>query len=321
MRPDWAIQRPERERNRGLRLIPRWVRWSVLALLSWGVWAIMAKLIGEALSGTHSQALSTLGILPVMLALGVAKKPSTTDNRGPGIPYALLGGALACAGNVIYYGVLSSGGKAAMIVPLTALYPLVTILLAMLLLRERLNLIQAGGLLLSLIAIYLFNVQREAGFLSKSLVYALAPIVLWGMAGFLQKVSTNHISGELSTLWFLAAFIPVAVVILAREPLAAPVSPTVWLLVIAQGFFLALGNFAVLAAFANQGKASIIAPLTALYPLVSVPVAIFFLGESVSAREGSGIFLALVSVAALCCETQPQDQAQTSPAAKTDAIA
>src|SRR2546426_305536 len=29
----------------------RWLRWSVLALVSWGVWAIMAKLIGDALSG------------------------------------------------------------------------------------------------------------------------------------------------------------------------------------------------------------------------------------------------------------------------------
>ena len=298
--------------------MPRWLRWTVFALISWGVWAIMAKLIGEALSGAHNQALSTLGILPIMLALGISKKFSGPGNRHRGILYALASGAVSCLGNVVYYHILSRGGKAAMIVPLTALYPLVTILLAMLLLKERLNRIQTAGLLLSLIAIYLFNVQREEGFLSKSLVYALAPIVLWGMAGFLQKVSTNHISGELSTLWFLAAFIPVAVVILAREPLPAQIIPSVWLLVIAQGFFLALGNYAVLAAFANQGKASIITPLTALYPLVSVPVAIFFLGEKIGAREGSGIILALVSVAALCCETQPRDQSQISPLAKTD---
>src|SRR5438876_10942296 len=184
--------------------MPRWLRWSLLALLCWGVWAIMAKLIGEALSGTHNQALSTLGILPVVLALGVAKKSSTRDNRRRGIPCALVGGVLACVGNVVYYGVLSRGGEAAMVVPLTALYPLVTILLAMLLLKERLNRIQTAGLLLSLVAIYLFNVQREEGFLSQWLACALAPILLWGAAGFLQKLSTNHISGEFSTLCFLA---------------------------------------------------------------------------------------------------------------------
>src|SRR5262245_4963880 len=127
----------------------RWLRWSVVALLSWGVWAIMAKLIGEALSGAHNQALSTLGILPVMLALGISKKFSTTGSRRRGILYALASGAVSCIGNVVYYGILSSGGKAAMIVPLTALYPLVTILLAMLLLKERLNRIQLGGVLFS----------------------------------------------------------------------------------------------------------------------------------------------------------------------------
>src|SRR6266516_4625949 len=62
-------------------LMPRWLRWSVLALLSWGVWAIMAKLIGDALSGAHNQALSTLGILPVMLAFVISKKSSTPGSQ------------------------------------------------------------------------------------------------------------------------------------------------------------------------------------------------------------------------------------------------
>lgn len=292
--------------------MPRWLRWSVLALLSWGVWAIMAKLIGEALSGMQNQILSTLGILPVVFAMGFLKKSPKTDLQRRGISYALVGGVFSCLGNVFYYDVLSRGGKAAMIVPLTALYPLVTILLAMLLLKERLNRIQLGGVLLSLLAIYLFNVQREEGFLSRSLLYALAPIALWGAAGFLQKLSTNHISGELSTLWFLGAFIPAAVVMLMREPLPSPIATKTWLLVIGQGFFLALGNFAILIAFASQGKASIITPLTALYPVVSVPIAIFFLGENVGLREAIGIFLALASVAALSRETQPSQQPQAT---------
>jgi drug/metabolite transporter (DMT)-like permease len=224
-------------------------------------------------------------------------------------------------GNVFYYDVLGRGGKAALIVPLTALYPLVTILLAMLLLKERLNRIQLGGVLLSLIAIYLFNVQREEGFLSKSLVYALAPIALWGTAGFLQKLSTNHISGEESAMWFLGIFIPAAVIMLLRESWPAHVTPQTWLLVTGQGFFLALGNFAILVAFASQGKASIITPLTALYPVVSVPIAILFLGEKTGARETIGIFVALASVAALSCETRPPASAQSASSPKTETIA
>jgi transporter family protein len=291
--------------------MPRWLRWSLLALLAWGVWAVIAKLIGDALSGAHNQALSTLGILPVMLAFVLSRKSPKEGDRRRGIFYALAGGAVSCAGNVFYYDILSRGAKAATIVPLTALYPLATILLAMLLLREKLNRIQMGGVLVSLLAIYLFNVQREEGFLSRWVLYALAPIILWGAAGFLQKLSTNHISGELSTLWFLGAFIPFGVFFLFQEPLPAHIAARTWLLVIAQGFFLALGNFAILVAFASQGRASIIAPLAALYPMVSVPIAIFFLGEKTGVREGFGILLALASVVALSCETRPPDKTQT----------
>jgi transporter family protein len=301
-------------------MMPRWLRWSLLALLCWGVWAITAKLIGNALSGAHNQALSTIGILPVMLAFVLSKKSATSGNLGRGILFALTGGAVSCVGNVFYYDALSRGGKASTIVPLTALYPLATILLATLILKERLNRIQLGGILISLVAIYLFNVQREEGFLSRWLIYALAPIALWGAAGFLQKLSTNHISGELSTLWFLGAFIPFGVYFLFQEPLPAQITTRTWVLVIAQGLFLALGNFAILAAFASQGKASIIAPLAALYPVVSVPIAILFLGEKIGVREGLGIFLALVSVAALSCETRPPEKAQAASAPKTETV-
>lgn len=287
--------------------VPRWLRWSIVALFSWGVWAVMAKLIGDRLSGAHSQALSTLGILPVMVALGLVKHPGAVPGcQGRrGILYAASAGVVACGGNVFYYDLLGRGGKAAMLVPFTALYPLVTVLLALVLLQERLNRVQIAGVLASLAAIYLFNVQQEAGFLSAWLGYALAPILFWGTAGFLQKLSTNHLSGERSTLWFLAAFIPFAAVFLVREALPAHLTATLWLLAAAQGFFLAFGNLAVLVAFASQGKASIIAPLSALYPVVSVPIAIIFLGEKIGPREALGIALALASVAALSWETRP----------------
>src|SRR5262245_25501665 len=282
--------------------MPRWLIWSLAALLSWGVWAILSKLIGTTLSAAQSQALSTIGLVPVMIALGVSGRLSTSGHRLRGTLCAFAAGILGCAGNIAYYHALNRGGKAATVVPLTALYPLVTIVPAVVVLRVKLNRIQIAGVLLSLTAIYLFNVSSTEGLLSLGLAYALVPVAFWGVAGLLQKVSTNHLSGELSTLWFLSAFIPVAALILWRESLPPQVAPRVWLLVTLLGLFLALGNFALLAACASEGKASIVIPLTALYPVVSVPIAILFLGETISAREAMGILLALVSVAALSYE-------------------
>ncbi len=282
--------------------MPRWLLWSFMAVLCWGLWAVMSKLIGDALTAAQSQALSTLGLVPVALALVASRRLSVSGNRRRGIGAAVAAGALASGGNVAYYHALNVGGKAATLVSLTALYPLVTVVLAVLLLRERLNAFQCAGMVLSLAAIYIFNVAGIEGLLSGWLAYALVPIACWGVAGLLQKISTNHVSGELSTLSFLAAFLPVAVIILLRQPLQGPLVLKTWLLVVALGLFLGLGNLAILSAFACGGSASVITPLTGLYPVVSVPVAILFLGERISGREWTGIGLALASVVALSRE-------------------
>ena len=283
--------------------MPRWLFFTLIAILSWGLWAVISKLIGDAVTAAQSQALSTLGLIPVMLALGCSKRLSATGHARRGAWNAFLAGALTCVGNIAYYHALNASGKAATVVPLTALYPLVTIVLAVVWLKERLNRIQLVGLVLSLGAIYLFNVTSVEGVMNRWLMFSLIPVTLWGVSGLLQKISTNDISGELSALWFLAAFVPVAGVLLFLQPLDKPVSGKTWLLVAALGFFFSIGNFALLAAFASQGKASIIAPLAGLYPVVSVPIAILLFGERPGARETAGIIVALVSVAALAWET------------------
>ena len=284
-------------------MIPRWLLWTLLAVVSWGVWAIFSRIIGEALSANHSQALSTLGLLPVMLMLLASGKLKVTRKGSLGATCALGAGVLTCLGNAAYYDVLNRGAKTATVVPLPALDPLITIVLAVLLLKERLNGVQLVGMILSLAAIYLFNGATTDGIRPAALGWVLAPILLWGAAGLLQKLSTNHVTGELAALWFLGAFVPVAMFILVREPLPAAIGTKVWLQVSGLGFFFALGNAALLAAFASHGKASIIAPLASLYPLVSVPLAIVLLGEQVGVRETAGIVLALVAVVAMSWET------------------
>jgi drug/metabolite transporter (DMT)-like permease len=279
-----------------------WLLWSVLTILSWGVWAIIGKLIDPAISAAQSQALSTVGLLPILIPLARAR-PARGGLKMRGAVLALGAGILTCIGNAVYYHLLALGAKAATVVPLTAMYPLVTIVLAVLLLGERLNAWQLGGMALSLGAIYLFNIADSTGMLSSNLAIALLPLVFWGVAGLLQKIATNHISGESAALWFLASFVPVGAILLASEGLPAAVSGRSWVWLLMLGFFFALGNLALLKAFASGGKASIIAPLAALYPAVSIPLAITLLGERVGAREAVGILLALAAVVGLSRET------------------
>jgi uncharacterized membrane protein len=285
--------------------MPRWFIWTLLALLFWGVWALLAKVIGDALTPVQSQVLSTIGMVPVIVGVGLSKNLGASGGRLRGSTLAFAAGVLGSLGNIAYYGLLKSGAKAATVIPFTAMYPLITVLLAVLLLKEKLNRIQLFGVALSFVAIYLFNVPQEQRVVSTWLMLALIPISLWGVAGLLQKVSTNSISGELSTLWFLLAFVPVALSLLAMG--AWPdriVDGKTWLFVILLGLTLALGNLAILLAFANQGKASIIVPLSGLYPIISIPIAVIILREHIGLREFFGIVVALAAVAAISMESK-----------------
>ena len=184
-----------------------------------------------------------------------SKRTPLREASRKGLLLALVGGIVTCLGNVAYYAALGRGEKVATVVSLTALYPLTTILLAVIILRERLNGVQLAGIALSFVAIWLFNIQGGGELLSRTVVYAVLPIIFWGLSGFLQKVATNHLSAEAAALVYLSAFIPVGVFFALSEPWPGALTPRTWALVLALGFFLAFGNFAILAAFARGGKA------------------------------------------------------------------
>jgi bacterial/archaeal transporter family protein len=283
--------------------MPAWLTWTCVALVSWGVWAVLSKALGNSLSAEQSQALSTLGIFPILLRLALSKGGSPRRVSRKGLLLALVGGIVTCLGNVAYYAALGRGEKVAAVVSLTALYPLTTILLAVIILRERLSGVQLTGIVVSFIAIWLFNIQGGGELLSPTVGYAILPIVLWGLSGFLQKVATNYLRAETAALAYLSAFIPVGVLFAISEPWPGALTVRTWVVVLALGFFLAFGNFAILAAFERGGKAAVIAPLGSLYPIISVPIAVVLLRESVGKREMIGIACALVSVAALSWES------------------
>ena len=209
-------------------------------------------------------------------------------------------------GNIALFDVFSRGAKTSAAIATTNLYPAVTVLLAIPILKERFSRSQAIGIGLSLGAIYLFNIPSGGNVFSPWLLLALVPIVLWGICGLMQKMSTDDVSGRTSAVWFLLSFVPVAGLIMLFDPPPIGISVRTWLLAAAVGLTLALGNLSILLAFSCGGKASIIAPLAGLYPLVSIPIAILALGETIGWRESLGIACALAAVVMLSMQSDQQ---------------
>ena len=74
-----------------------------------------------------------------------------------GILLALVTGVLGSIGNVAFYAALGQGGMASVVVPMCSLYPVVTVLLALLLLREKVNTYQRIGVVLAVVAIIMLG--------------------------------------------------------------------------------------------------------------------------------------------------------------------
>jgi len=283
--------------------MPRWLLCSLVTMLLWGGWGFASKPLATALSPWQVQCLSTIGLLPVLAILAASKQLRCGSHLRRGFGQAFAAGMISSAGNVAYFQALAVGGKAAAVLPLTALYPLVTIMLAMALLGERLNATQWGGIGASLVALCCFNVGAGSEWISPWLAIALLPIGLWGVSGFLQKLATNHASNELVTFGFLLGFVPAAVLIPVFRPFLWQLTGATWLWLFWLGLFFGLGNLTLIIAYGTGGRAAIVTPMTSLYSLITIPLAVLLLRERITGREGAGIILALLAVVALSRET------------------
>ncbi len=135
-------------------------------------------------------------------------------------------------------------------------------------------------------------------YLGSWLSLAVIAIIAWGVAAFLQKVATNYISAESALLWLGAGLVSLQPWLYPGKSLLG-YSARCLTFALLSGVFNWLGTWAMFAALRSGGKASIVVPLTALYPLVIVLAAPLFLHESISLTQGCGIACAVVAGALL----------------------
>ena len=135
--------------------------------------------------------------------------------------------------------------------------------------------------------------------------FSTLSLVFFGITGVTQKLSTNHISFELSLVWFCVAMIAVSLAIAIFVPLDWNLSMPIVLWAALGGLLNGLGALTSFAAFAKGGKASIVTPIINLFPLVTVGGAWAFLGEKLTRLQIAGIVFAVLAIVLLSQETAP----------------
>ncbi len=126
--------------------------------------------------------------------------------------------------------------------------------------------------------------------------FAVAAMAMWGVAGFLAKFGTNRIDPQSLMLYQILGMMAIGIAILfflnfsqiTYEHQGAAIG-------FIRGFLMAAGTLLFLFAI-DKGKASIVVPLTALYPIITILLAVVVLGEVITFKQGAGIMLALSAI-------------------------
>lgn len=132
-----------------------WLLPTLLTLLAWGFWAFLPKLAAKYIDPQSSIVYQVLGGILVGLVVLISLKFQVQFNF-PGASLSLAIGILGFFGAFMYL-VAVSRGPLSLVAPVTALYPMFAILLALIFLGETITLKQGAGIGLSLVAIYLIS--------------------------------------------------------------------------------------------------------------------------------------------------------------------
>ena len=147
---------------RRFRRQPAWLVWSLATIALWGTWGLVSKIASAGVDAYVNQLLYTAGLAPLLIfvAWTVHKQSAkeTHEGRSSGVFWAFVTGILGGVGNIAFFEALVKGGKASVVAPVTALFPMVTVILALVFLKERLGRTQWIGLALAFVAIYLLSI-------------------------------------------------------------------------------------------------------------------------------------------------------------------
>jgi transporter family protein len=126
-------------------------------IVAWGTWGVFSKLAIERIDQQVLVWGSLITIPAIFLVYLIASGqlvPLKMD--APGMTFAVLGGVGAALGAVCFY-LLLARERASLTVPMTSLYPAVTVILSVLFLKEHLSGTHVLGILFALAAVALLS--------------------------------------------------------------------------------------------------------------------------------------------------------------------
>jgi drug/metabolite transporter (DMT)-like permease len=277
----------------------KWLAYAVLTTALWGVWGAFIEVPEKAgFPATLGYAVWALTTIPCALfGLRIAGWSLDRDRRS-----VLLGcgvGFLGAGGQLILFEALRLG-PAYLIFPVISLYPMLTVLLSVILLRERGSRRTWAGIILAAPALVMLSYQppslTTAGG-SHWLILCLLVFAMWGVQAYLMKFANQTMRAESIFFYMSATSLLLVPIALAMTTFSAAIN---WGWTGAQSaagiqILNSIGALCLVYAM-RYGKAIIVAPMTAMAPVLTIIISLVMYHTVPGTVLVTGMVLASISI-------------------------
>jgi uncharacterized membrane protein len=277
-----------------------WFFLAALTALFWGGAAALAKMSTPRLGVTRVAYL----IAPMEGAMYFAGYIVFRGNVTVSLEYCVLGLASAFVGMVAYLCFYESmiDGQVAVLGTISAAYPALTVIGALVFLSETLTIPQGIGLVAVMFGVLGLSYEQpnpQRAIPKRSMFFALLAFLLWGLWGLTAKIALGKIGpGNVFGCYVISSLTIPLIYVMLRKP--KPISNekpsrTLWAAGVAGVAFNVTGT--LIFAFAlSMGQASLVAPISSAYPLVTIAIAILALDEKLNRLQTFAIACVLIGL-------------------------
>ena len=166
-----------------------WLYYAMITTVLWGVWGALIEIPEKAgFPATLGYTAWAITMIPVaILALKLNGWKLDRDRRS--VLLGLSAGLMGCGGQLILFQTLRIG-PAYLVFPIISLYPVVTIVLSVVFLKERASKRGWAGIALALVAIVLLSYQQQDDGSDRGILWlipAMAVFLFWGIQAYIMK--------------------------------------------------------------------------------------------------------------------------------------
>lgn len=132
-----------------------WLFYSLLTLLCWGLWGVFSKLASNYSRPRQTLLFQAVGVVAFALLVLFLER-FQVQRTAAGFGWSFAAGFVNFVGFLAFFAAVQKG-KVSTVISLSSLYPVVTIVLSLVLLREKVSVREGVGIGFALVACWLLT--------------------------------------------------------------------------------------------------------------------------------------------------------------------